>query len=264
MKKLFLAVALVAATISVQATDWAWADQAAFDALSLPVADSTSTTVNGLTYADLSGSKDFSWSVASSTGAVTVGDKSFTGYIKTNAASYASVAAGVDVDPFSYKNLYFEFNVTAASTISVYAKSGSSENRVLYILDVTNNVILNSTDYTLPSDGTKKQITATTSGACKVVVAGGATVGTLGDGTGGSISVYGISYGPATAVKDAISSDLLKLAGDVLVNPTNLEVEVYSVAGVKVLSSSDASINVSALSGAFVAKTAEGTLKFVK
>lgn len=64
---------------------------------------------------------------------------------------------------------------------------------------------------------------------------------------------------------DAISSSLLSKVADELVNPTNLEVEVYSVSGVKVLTSSAASISVSGLAnGAYIAKTAEGTLKFVK
>ncbi|MBN1463041.1 MAG: hypothetical protein JXK08_09710 [Flavobacteriaceae bacterium] len=67
------------------------------------------------------------------------------------------------------------------------------------------------------------------------------------------------------SVNDAIASELLKKVANELVNPTNLEVEVYSVAGVKVLSSSAASISVSGLAnGAYIAKTAEGTLKFVK
>jgi len=50
-----------------------------------------------------------------------------------------------------------------------------------------------------------------------------------------------------------------------LVNPTALSVEVYSVTGVKALTSNKTSINVSALPlGVYVAKTAKGTLKFIK
>lgn len=63
----------------------------------------------------------------------------------------------------------------------------------------------------------------------------------------------------ATANKSGVS-----LQGDVLVNPSNLNVTVYNMAGAKVLSSSAASINVSALKGAFVATTVNGSVKFAK
>lgn len=266
MKKLFLAVAFLATTIMAanagESKFWKFTtDPGAVFGVNY--------TVEGLTLVDASATKDWSYT-DDPTKSYTVGDETFNpgSYVKTNASSYADVTAGTAVDPFSYKALYFTFRVDAASNISVYGKSGSSENREVYILDVTNNVVL--TAGVFPSDGTKTQISATTTGAAVIVIAGGSTP-TTGDGAGGSNTFYGvkatnvdITYVPASS-KDAIASDLLKKVGSELVNPTNLDVEVYSVSGVKVLSSSAASISVSGLAnGAYIAKTAEGTLKFVK
>ena len=107
------------------------------------------------------------------------------------------------------------------------------------------------------SAGAGTSVTVTTTAAGSIYI--------YGDN---GIYVYGIdatNVGPITGIKDAISSDLLKKAGDALVNPTALSVEVYSVTGVKALTSNKTSINVSALPlGVYVAKTAKGTLKFIK
>lgn len=62
-------------------------------------------------------------------------------------------------------------------------------------------------------------------------------------------------------INDAISSDLLKKANNELVNPTNLSVEIYTVAGVKVMSSTKSNINLSGLAaGMYIAKTAQGNI----
>lgn len=77
--------------------------------------------------------------------------------------------------------------------------------------------------------------------------------------------VYAVVNGVLAATNDAISSDLLSLNGSNLVNDTNLKLDVYTVTGIKVLSSSESTVSVDALpAGAYVVATEKGTLKFVK
>lgn len=83
---------------------------------------------------------------------------------------------------------------------------------------------------------------------------------------GGGMYIYDVYINEAPASdNNAISKDLLYKAGEELVNTTGLEVSIYTVSGVKVLTSSEAAINISGLqSGAYVASTEKGFLKFVK
>ncbi len=74
-----------------------------------------------------------------------------------------------------------------------------------------------------------------------------------------------VAGGTASAVKSVISNNLLKRLGNNLVNPTNLEVEVYNTLGARILNSKESSINLSGLTkGVYVAKTNAGVLKFIK
>jgi hypothetical protein len=70
--------------------------------------------------------------------------------------------------------------------------------------------------------------------------------------------------GILSSVQKVISNNLLNKKGTELVNPTNLEVEIYNTVGARILSSKDANINLSGLNkGVYVAKTNAGVLKFV-
>ncbi|MDD3319827.1 MAG: hypothetical protein PHS59_00070 [Paludibacter sp.] len=61
-----------------------------------------------------------------------------------------------------------------------------------------------------------------------------------------------------------LAASLLNKVGNELVNPTNLEVEVYNTLGARVISSKETSIPVTGLAnGVYVAKTTKGYLKFV-
>lgn len=74
----------------------------------------------------------------------------------------------------------------------------------------------------------------------------------------------GIENVVAASTSDAISSGLLKKVGDVLENKNNLDVTVVSLGGAT-FTSSESEINISALpAGVYVASTKEGSLKFVK
>lgn len=65
--------------------------------------------------------------------------------------------------------------------------------------------------------------------------------------------------------KQTIASSLLKKVGNELQNPTDLSVEVYNCMGNKLLSSSQAAINISNLApGVYIATTNQGVLKFIK
>lgn len=71
--------------------------------------------------------------------------------------------------------------------------------------------------------------------------------------------------GVTPAVNNAISSDVMKVSGDKLINPTKLNVEVFGVSGVKQISSSKESIEINNLRpGIYIVNTSEGSLKFLK
>lgn len=71
------------------------------------------------------------------------------------------------------------------------------------------------------------------------------------------------ALGVATAIQPVLSNDILKKSGSELVNPTNLEVEIYNTVGARILSSKDSYINLSGLNkGVYIAKTNAGVLKF--
>jgi hypothetical protein len=66
-------------------------------------------------------------------------------------------------------------------------------------------------------------------------------------------------------VSETQTASNLKKAGDTLINEEGQEVEIYTVLGTKVLSSTETSIDISALAnGVYIAKTPTGSLKFVK
>lgn len=72
-----------------------------------------------------------------------------------------------------------------------------------------------------------------------------------------------VAGGLGTAVQHVVSDNLLKKSANELANPTNLEVEVYSTLGSRILSSKEKRINISGLTkGVYVAKTNAGVLKF--
>lgn len=259
MKKLFLAVALVAASFSASAADktwnftsWTLGNQAFpthLDALGAIVYESV--TIDGL---GITSNLTNPNAGAISANSKTIGGVSFTIRCQTNGGGY-STTTGVKATP---TQRFLSFKVDGNSAIKVYFISGSGTAAA----PAPRSAII--------SDGTTvlaELVDQSTGSLLEYSYVGGPKVlYVYGDA---AINIYqinatNVNVGYVAASKDAISSDLLKLAGETLVNPTNLAVEVYSVAGVKVLSSSDASINVSGLSGAFVAKTAEGTLKFVK
>lgn len=68
----------------------------------------------------------------------------------------------------------------------------------------------------------------------------------------------------ATAIQDVVPAALLKRVGGELLNPTNLDVEVYSLAGLRIICSKESAISLDGLTaGIYVAKTTAGVLKFV-
>lgn len=66
-------------------------------------------------------------------------------------------------------------------------------------------------------------------------------------------------------VNEHIASDILKVVGSEIQNPTKLTVEVYSVFGAKLISSSEESIPIKDLpSGVYIAVSSQGSLKFIR
>lgn len=71
------------------------------------------------------------------------------------------------------------------------------------------------------------------------------------------------ALGVSSAIQSVVPNNLLNKKGTELVNPTNLEVEVYNTLGARILNSKESSINLSGLTkGVYVAKTNAGVLKF--
>lgn len=69
--------------------------------------------------------------------------------------------------------------------------------------------------------------------------------------------------GNTTGIHTVVPTNLLNKMGDQLVNPDNLDVAIYNIMGVRILSTKETAINVSGLSkGVYIAKTKAGVLKF--
>lgn len=241
MKKLFLAVALVAASLSVNATSFGVASLADFNSKYTAVGDATVQEEDDATTKAF---KDAQMMYAS--GSYTINGISFSG---------GSTTAG-SVQWKVYSN-YIQPN-GAGRVITIPTNVG----------DVVNIVVKDAFDFA------NSTVTGGTSTSTSVVAGG--TFSLTANSTSvtiTSVTVGSTTYKPkfmsvnvtTTGIKDAISSDLLNKAGDALVNPTALSVEVYSVTGVKILTSNKTSINVSELpTGVYVAKTDKGVLKFIK
>ncbi len=251
MKKLFLAVAALAATMTASAVD--------VDMSELNIYNDSSATINITNRVNLA-LKD------------TIkpdGSADWIEYYAVTATVEASFSINGTPISISYTNTQDDNKLFAKSYGTYIQPNGSN----MYLHIATNAgdaVVLSFKEYT---SGTAvfeitgaSETSATLTGLAETLTLNATGSEIVLKNTSNKYQLLSVTGSTATVTssKDAISSDLLKLAGDVLVNPTNLEVEVYSIAGVKVLSSSEASINVSSLKGAYVVKTAEGTMKFVK
>lgn len=170
-------------------------------------------------------------------------------------------ASSTDANPNMPSSNFVYFKVTGNTNIAVFFRSSTStptDGRKLYITDGTN--LLNS--YQATNDA-QNYITASYTGGS------------------GTIYIYGLenaynlyrieaTTNVGTTVEipagvKQVSADLLAKQGDALVNPTGLAVDIYSVMGAVVVKSSDALISLTSLpKGVYVAKTSEGILKFIK
>lgn len=250
MKKLFLAVALIATTLTANAVDKQW--NFSTWALTPGGYPAAYTVVDELMLCNPTLSATFGVIDGSNK---TIDAVSYTQRIKLGGGG------GVVAPTYKPTQRTLAVNVAGNSTIAIAFVTGSTgASRSCIVTDGTNLV---GTAAESLNAGVTLNCTYT---------GGPATLYIYGDA---SINIFNISItnvttasatSPlATSVADAVASDVLSKVGDELVNPTNLEVEVYSVLGAKVLTSSAASISVSGLAnGVYVAKTAEGTLKFIK
>ncbi len=273
MKKLFLAVALVAATFSANATvtpDAGGGCTFIFDdadnnaitaAATVATVDNTVLVVKaGQTWAgELTNYTNTYWTV--SFGFDGSGETSDKNAFKFGSSYIQADGSGRDI------------TFTGTSGDKIYmniASKGSTENTFPTLVGCTdaNPTVTMSpkqSDVTKQLPGVvydasgyawvKKEYTMTSTTATL----------TCAGGWRATWAAVGTDPGDPTSSSDAIAADVLSKVGNDLVNPTNLEVTVISVAGGKVLTSSASSISVAGLaSGVYVAVTAEGTLKFVK
>ncbi len=81
------------------------------------------------------------------------------------------------------------------------------------------------------------------------------------------MGIYAIEvrpYTPTLIVDKKAAVSLLK-AGNQIINTAAETVEIYTILGAKVLGSSETAIDITGLaSGVYIAKTATGSMKFVK
>lgn len=239
MKKLFLAVALIATTFTANAVDKIW-----------DISNFTVASYEVWTVVDQLGlGADVAKAIAIDANNKTYGTYSCTKRLKMGGSGEVGVAR------------YLAIKVDGNSTLGIAVMSSSSGVDRWCQIKTASGVFVDSVSAPGVTDGLIKPVS---------YVGGPTTLCLFSSNSGINfyvITATNVTAGDPTpvAVSDAIASSLLSKVGNDLVNPTNLEVEVYSVLGAKVLTSSAASISVSGLaSGVYVAKTAEGTLKFIK
>jgi len=262
MKRLFLAVALIAVFISASAVDGFWNFSLPPFATSSIIGTPPVTIVTPVwaTQTGIFNTADGLAIVGTSTATCwalnanvnTIGATTYT----------IRLQSGDGGDPFlgSFipRTLYMAIRVTGASTIEIGAMSSLTENP-------------------------RKLIIASSDGEFVDSIVGINNIGAYSyNYTGPAATLYlyswasGINfyYLSATNIddtfifadsRDAIPLYLLSKVGEVLLNPSDLEVEIYSDKGYKILTTTDPSIGISGLpNGEYIAKTTKGTLKFIR
>lgn len=250
MKKLFLAVALIATTFTANAVDKDWNFSTwALQPLGYPAAY---TIVDELMLCNPTVSPTF--------GVIDGSNKTIDAVAYTQRFKMGG-AGGVVAPTYKPVQRTIAFNVAGNSTIKVGFVTGSTgASRSVLITDGT-NLIATAAE----SLNTGISCNASYVGpAATIYIYGDASINIF-DIQATNVTTASVTSPLASGINEAAASDVLSKVGDNLVNPSNLEVSVYTVLGAKVLTSSAASISVSGLAnGVYVATTAEGTLKFIK
>jgi len=245
MKKIVLLVAFAATVFAASAVDktWIFDGSSAFGTGPGLTGAQETKTIDGLTFNN--GTNTNTNFCAITTNTKTINGVTYTHRMQTNGAGFAGGA-----DQGVPTQRYLSFNVNGNSTIQyAFITGSSSATRSIIISDGTS--VLNSLSDS--NTGTYGSYSYT---------GGAATLYVYGDA---AINIYMLAVTNLTAAVQQVSADLLAKQGDALVNPTGLEVEVLSVTGTSVLKSSDLTISLATLpKGIYIAKTSEGTLKFIK
>jgi hypothetical protein len=245
MKKILFFVAFAATVFAASAVDKTWT----FDGVNafgtgpgLTAAQETKT-IDGLTFNN--GTNTNTNFCAITTNNKTINGVPYTHRMQLNGAGY-----GTGANSAAPTQRYLSFNVSGNSTIQyAFITGSSSATRSIIISDGT-QVLKAESDANVGTYGTYSY----TGGAATLYVYGDA-----------AINIYMLAVSNLAAAVQQISADLLAKQGDALVNPTGLEVEILSVTGASVLKSSEASISLASLpKGIYIAKTSQGTLKFIK
>jgi len=248
MKKLFLAVAVLATSLSASALTGF-----AFDPTTNPAANLVAGTLNSSIVwspATMTAASDAITLTTGVTGStLTINDVTFT-------------LTGTSGSPLKVYPQYVRVNTAAKMNLTIPTVAGQS---------VT--IVFGNSD-AVDAAGAQAVTGADVSSITVLDQANGQTQTVTLKATGSVItlpalinklSFISILPGLPQAIKETISSKLLSKVNGELANPTNLDVEIYNVLGAKVLTSKAPSISISSLAdGVYVAKTAQGTLKFVK
>lgn len=159
---------------------------------------------------------------------------------------------------------YFSVNVSGNATISIYCIPKDANSKTLNIANSAGTVIGTFTTSSNNSTSNTEYLSATyTGGATKLTIYPTYTR----DYNVSCLFIYAITVidNPTTEDYSAQAETKLKKLGLELQNENAEEVVIYNLSGIKVLSSYQTSINISALpQGLYVAKTANGCMKFIR
>jgi hypothetical protein len=172
----------------------------------------------------------------------------FSKRFKMGGAGYTSSAT---LPVYRPTQRYMAFVVDGDADVTVsFTTATTGANRNCYITN--GDSILGQA---MESANTGTSVTAHYSG-------GSDTLFVFGDG---AINIYQVKW--TTPVPDAIknaSKVNLKKVENSIENPDNLSVEIYSILGIRYLTSKEASIDISSLpKGAYIARCQKGVLKFI-
>jgi len=282
MKKIYLALAILTSALAANAATtervWLFGNFG----LSLPADNSSAPLTAPETYttAKTTPLDETTWTGTKCTSPCSLGLELCKNY-KISAASkpdpngtYGTFGGRFQLDGFSTAiappaiptTSYLAFNVAGNAAITLYCNPKDAVAKTLNVVNSSGTVLTTaSTTATSSSSSTNAEIVT-------INYTGPATRLTIYPTYAlnfniSCLYIYAIRVvdNTSTEVNESTTEVALKKVGEQLQNDEAEEVEVYTVLGAKVLSSSKTAIDISGLaSGVYIAKTPTGSMKFIK
>lgn len=190
----------------------------------------------------------------------------FSGYTFGQTYQIDGLTPGV-IEPAIPNRSYFAFNVAGNATITIYCNPKDAVSKTLNIVNESGDIVGTFVTNAVSSTNAASTETVTS------IYTGPATKLTVYPTYAlnfniNCLYIYAISVidtPPTTNNYSAQAETKLMKVGEVLQNEEAEDVVVYNLSGVKVLSSHETEIQISALpKGIYVANTAKGSMKFIK